>query len=127
MVGMYLGGWLAYDTARKYQDDIDAANTAATAAGPTADTDSIEWNRNWFYVIAGITWFSALIFTCLVCCNYHRIALIIAVIKASGRFVNDNLCILLVPVINTIIALCLIVLWFVGVIYLFSVGTISQN
>jgi len=35
--------------------------------------------------------------------------------------------ILLVPVINTLIALALLVLWFVGVIYLYSVGTITQN
>jgi len=127
MFGMYLGGWLSYDTARKYQDDADAATTAATASGGTADVSDYEWNRNWFYVGAGISWFCALIFTCVVCCNYHKIALIIAIIKASGRFVNDNLLILLVPVINTIIALSLLILWFVGVIYLYSVGTVTQN
>jgi len=124
---MYFGGWLSFDTARKYQNDIDAANTAATAAGTSADTDNMEWNRNWFYVGAGLSWLSALLFTCIICCNIKKIALIVAIIKASGRFVNDNLMILLVPVINTLIALALLVLWFVGVIYLYSVGTITQN
>ena len=127
MVALWFGGWLAYDTARKYQDDIDALQKAATASSTTADTDDQEWNRNWFYVLCGCIWLSALIFTCMVCCSYHRICLIVAIIKASGRFVNDNLLILLVPVINTIICLAWFVLWFVGVIYLYSVGTVTQN
>jgi len=37
------------------------------------------------------------------------------------------MCILFVPAINTLITLLLLVAWFVGVIYLYSVGTITQN
>jgi len=127
MVALWLGGWLALDTALKYQDEIDALEKAATVSGTTATTDDQEWNRNMFYAITGIVWLSALIFTCMVCCNYHRIQLIVAIVKASGRFVNDNLLILLVPVINTLICLCWFAMWFVGIVYLYSVGTVTNN
>jgi len=114
---LWLGGWLAYHTGQKYQTDIDNANTAATNASTstttvTADTSDDEWTRNWCYVAAGVLWFFALVFTCCVLCNFHRIRLIINIIKASARFINNNLMILFVPVINTLIALGWFVLWF---------------
>merc|ERR1711976_282151 len=127
MISLWLGGWLAYDSGEKYQADIDAANAAAALAGTTADTSDDEWNRNWMYVFAGIIWFFALIFTCVVCYNFQRIRLIIGVIKASARFINDNMLMLLVPVYNVLVTLALLACWICGVIYLYSVGTVSQN
>jgi uncharacterized membrane protein YukC len=90
-----------------YQDDIDLKKKNAAAASPptTVDTSDDEWNRNWCYVGCGFIFLLALIFTFIIFCNYHKIQLIIAIIKAAARFVTDNMIILLTPVINTIIAL----------------------
>jgi len=123
----WLGGWLAYNSARAYQDKIDEADKAATSSGGTADTGDDEWTRNWCYVGCGFAWFFALIFTCLVLCNFHRIRLVICIVKASGRFINNNIMILFVPIINTIIAVAWFFFWFVGIIYLYSVGKVSKN
>jgi hypothetical protein len=123
------GGVLALVTAMNYQDDIDIKQKNAAAAVPptTVDVSDDEWNRNWCYVGCGFIFLFAFIFSCIVCCNYHKIQLIIAIIKAAARFVTDNMMILVTPVINTIIALALISLWALGIVFLYSVGTITKN
>lgn len=60
-------------------------------------------------------------------CNYQRIQLVICIIKATGRFINNNILILFVPVINTIFAIGWFVFYFVGLIYLYSVGTVTKH
>lgn len=123
------GGAIALSSAMKYQDDIDAAqkNAAASVPATVADVSDDEYNRNWCYAGCGVLWLLAFIFSCIVCCNYHKIQLIIAIIKAASRFVTDNLCMLATPVINTLIAIALVTMWIIGIIFLYSVGTITKN
>jgi len=53
--------------------------------------------------------------------------MVIAVIKEAARFINNNLCVLFVPLINTCIGLAIFVMWFVGVVFLYTTGTITKN
>jgi len=75
----------------------------------------------------GLLWFFGIIFFFMVCCYFHRIRLVISIVEASARFINNNLCILLVPLVNTLFALCWVVIWIASMIYLYSVGTVSKN
>lgn len=124
---LWLGGYLALNSGLQYQSDIDEKQAAATKAGTTVDVSDDEYTRNWCYVGCGFIWFFAFIATCCMCCNFHRIRLVINIIKASARFINNNLMILLAPVFNTLWGLGWFVFWLVGFIYLYSVGTVTQN
>jgi hypothetical protein len=127
LVVLWVGGALAYLTAMKYQDDITAANNMASAGGTTADTSDDEWTRNWCYFAMGALWLSGFIFLCMIMCFFHRIRLVICIIEASARFINNNLMVLFVPVINVILALLWIAIWVLSVVYLYSVGTVTKN
>jgi len=49
------------------------------------------------------------------------------IIKATARFINENIMILFVPIINTIMALLWIGGWIFGSIYIYSNGTMTKN
>jgi len=52
---------------------------------------------------------------------------VICIIKATARFINDNICILFVPIINTLIAVVWIGIWIIGCVYIYSNGNITKH
>lgn len=80
-----------------------------------------------WYIGCAVLWFCAFVFTCMVLCNFQKIRLVVCIIKATARFINENIIILFVPIINTLIAAVWIGLWIFGSIYIYANGTMSKN
>lgn len=70
------------------------------------------------YVLWGIAGV-ILIATCC-CCNAIRLG--IAVMKATAKFIADNLRIFILPFISYVLVTIWICLWFVGALYMYTVG-----
>lgn len=75
------------------------------------------------YVLWGL---GALIFIFMLCCC-SAIKLGIAVMKATAKFIADNLRIFVLPFISYILIFAWILFWFYGGLYLYSVGTPEQR
>jgi hypothetical protein len=75
----------------------------------------------------GAVWLTAFIYTCLFLCNYQKIRLVVCIIKATARFMNENVMILFSPIVNTLLAAIFIFIWIIGIVYLYSVGTFEKN
>lgn len=127
-VGLGIGGWFWYDYYNKMNIKIQNMETIGASAGMSSVDTSNESLERTLALIAAITsWTMCGLWMCVICCCYHKINLIIHIIKASARFINSNLCILLVPIFNTLAAMCAFVLWSAATIYLYSCGTFAVN
>lgn len=74
------------------------------ASGTTANVDD-ETNKLYFwYIIMGAVWLTAFIYTCLVLCKNEKIRLVVCIIKATARFMNENVMIQFTPIVNTLLA-----------------------
>ena len=78
-------------------------------------------------VFAYFFWVLGGIMGCFVLCCYHKIKLVIAIIKTTSEFMAETLTVLFVPIINTFISGCFAAIWIVGTIYLFSVGEVKPR
>jgi hypothetical protein len=127
MVGLWVLGALCYKQAMSWKEKKESKETLATISGTTANVDD-ETNKLYFwYIMMGAVWLTALIYTCLVLCNYQKIRLVVCIIKATARFMNENIMILFVPIVNTLLAASFIFIWIIGIVYLYSVGTFEKN
>jgi hypothetical protein len=54
---------------------------------------------------------------------YKRIKLAIAVIKTTAVFINDVKSIYVIPLLGTVALLIFYVIWVIGFIFLYSIGT----
>ena len=106
----------------------EAKNTVVQS--DTNDSNSTQQSSKFvtlLKVFAYIFWISAGFMGCFICCCYHKIALVIAIIKTTSEFVGENIYVMMVPLINTIVAAGFCAIWIVGTIYLYSVGDLTQR
>jgi hypothetical protein len=61
------------------------------------------------------------------CCCYSAIKLGIAVFKATSKFVQDNLRIFALPAFSYLIVTVWALIWFVGALYVWTVGAATPR
>jgi hypothetical protein len=122
---LIIGGSMAWRWAKLREqaaDDIDSK---------TKNTDGATKQSRKFIVLlkvfAYIFWITGGFMVCFILCCYHKISLVIAIIKTTSEFVGENCYVLFVPVFNTFAAAGFSAVWIVGTVYLFAVGDIVQR
>lgn len=125
LIGVTLGmGFMCWKWQLSKQEQIDKINNDAD------NSDTTSTDQKYVYLLkafAIIFWCVSCFVFCFVVCCYHKIALVIAIIKTTGVFVAEVCSILLVPLINTLVAGAFAAIWVVGTIYLYSVGTLEPR
>lgn len=118
------GGLMCWNWAKSKQTEVDAVEQAS------GSSDTVETSKNLIIllkVFAYIFYITGGAMACFIICCYHRISLVIAIIKAAAEFVAEVMSILFVPLINSVFAIAFSALWIVGTIYLFAVGDLSKR
>lgn len=118
------GGLMCWNWAKSKQTEVDAVQNASGSSDTVATTQKLIILLKVFAYIFFITGGAM---ACFIICCYHRISLVIAIIKATAEFVAEVMSILLVPIINTFFAISFCALWIVGTIYLFAVGDLTKR
>lgn len=121
---LIVAGFMAWNWAKKREKEVNAINDKTQDEKTTSETSKYVTLLKAF---AYIFWITAGIELCFIICCYHKISLIIAIIKTAAEFMRDVLAILLVPLINTLVGAGIIAIWIVGTIYLYSVGEIKKR
>jgi len=121
------GAYLFYDQAQDGEKEKKDEKALAKNVGVKANTSDIDALINLNYFLCGLTCLFALIYTICFLCNFRKVRLAANFIKASVRFVNDNMMIMFVPIINVFITLVLMAGWIYGIIYMYSLGTASKS
>jgi choline transporter-like protein 2/4/5 len=125
LIGVLLGSaFMCWNWAKYKEKQVDAVNDQTQDSNTTAETSKYVTLLKAF---AYIFWITGGLMICLIICCYHRIALVIAIIKTTAEFMKDIMAILLVPIINTIVGAGFIAIWIVGTIYLYSVGDVEKR
>jgi hypothetical protein len=127
MVGLWVLGALSSKQAMSWKEKKESKERLATISGTTANVEDKTNKLYFWYIMMGAVWLTALIYSCLVLCNYQKIRLVVCIIKATARFMNENVMILFVPILNTLLAASFIFIWIIGIVYLYSVGTFEKN
>jgi choline transporter-like protein 2/4/5 len=125
LIAVLLGAaFMCWNWAKYKESQVDAVNST------TDDTSSTETTTKYVTLLkafAYIFWILGGLMLCLIICCYHRIALVIAIIKTTAEFMKDVMAILMVPLMNTLAGAGILAIWIVGTIYLYSVGDISKR
>lgn len=125
LFGLLLGaGFMCWNWAKYKESHVEAVNSKTQDENSTKETSRYVTLLKAF---AYIFWITAGIEGCFIICCYHRIKLVIAIIKTAAEFIRDVLAILLVPIINTVVGAGMIAIWIVGTIYLYSVGDLEKR
>lgn len=125
LIGVLLGAaFMCWNWAKYKEGHVDKINET------TNDTSSTQQTTKYVTLLkafAYIFWILGGLMLCLIICCYHRISLVIAIIKTTAEFLKDVMAILFVPLVNTVVGAGILAIWIVGTIYLYSVGDISKN
>ncbi len=70
---------------------------------------------------------AALLLAVLTMCHLRRIRLVIAIMKTCSIFITDNLCSLLLPIVDLVLSMSVIALWVVSSVYLYSLGFLDHQ
>ena len=121
VTGFY--GYIFYDGYEKKRKEISEAKALASSI----DTSSMETDRNWDCFFFIVFWTFAFIWFCVILCCYHKISLIIHIIKASSRFINNNILVIFVPIFQVVIGIVIFIIWCVILVFVYTIGTIKRN
>lgn len=121
---LIVAGFMSWNWAKKKEKETDAIQSQTQDEKTTAETTKYVTLLKAF---AYIFWITAGIELCFIICCYHKISLIIAIIKTAAEFMRDVMAILLVPIFNTFAGAGILAIWIVGTIYLFSVGDVKKR
>lgn len=80
-----------------------------------------------YQILAVIFWVVDFILFLVICCLYDDIQLALTVIQASATFIFQQFWIVFVPIITIIITIGYIAFWISVLIYIYSIGTITQK
>lgn len=70
---------------------------------------------------------AALLLAVLTMCHLRRIRLVIAIMKTCSIFITDNLCSLLLPIVDLVLSMGVIVIWVTSSVYLYSLGYLDHQ
>ncbi len=79
-----------------------------------------------YQILAIVFWSIDFLVFLMICCVYDDIQLALTIIQASGAFVFQTCSVLFVPIFVIILAAGYMVYWIVTVIYIYSIGKITQ-
>lgn len=118
------GGLMCWNWAKYKQTEVDEVEKAS------GSSDTVETSKNLVIllkVFAYIFFITGGAMACFIICCYHKISLVIAIIKATAEFVAEVMSILFVPIINSLFAMAFSAIWIVGTLYLFAVGDLKKR
>ena len=120
-------GYIYYKEYDDKKKEITEANSASNNNSVTIDTDNLESERDWAQFFCICFWTFAGIWFFVILCCYHKISLIIHVIKAAARFINNNICVLFVPLYQLLIGIVVFTIWSTGLVFVYTSGDITKN
>ena len=90
-------------------------------------TGSMESERDFALFLCIVFWTFAGIWLFVILCCYHKISLVIHVIKAAARFINNNICVLFVPLYQVLIGIVIFLIWITGQLFIYTSGVVPVN
>ena len=117
-----LAGWMYYKEYTSKKDEITEAKKVGNIS-----TGSLESERDFACFLCIVCWSFAGVWLFVILCCYHKISLVIHVIKAAARFINNNICVLFVPLFQVLIGLVIFIIWLLGQVFIYTSGTLQKN
>jgi hypothetical protein len=89
---------------------------------PEGDT-----TQKWLRICSYVIWSLTIIYCFVVCCTYYAIKISAKVIKVSARIVMNNLRVIFVPILATVIICVWLVFFAYVMLYMMSCGDMVSN
>ena len=121
-----VSGYFLIDYARRQQQATSTAESQSTTSATSTHSSVAFSNEFLEYFGWGLVVASAILL-CVILCLCHKIRLITAIIEATGRFINDTVFVLFVPLFNTVAAFVFIIMWVAGAVFLYATGTFKPQ